>query len=190
MLRLNRGERVQRKGEGGPHGLDSTEDVRRHDASPIFSVEIIQGYLTVDTASEVIMLSHSRMQPVYLSNSVPEREVILVWVPTGRKPTEADYANGEPWFDLDTAIVTPESPSDRTERRLGSAATRNSCFLPRMFSPHMLNSRKAVEGRLHPHNPSNRRAEVRVCSDLYATEMKLAAAGGRGPELSGRACTA
>jgi hypothetical protein len=75
----------------------------RHRSS---QVEIIHGCLTVDTPSEVIMLSRLRMQPVVVvSDSVPERDVVLVWVPSGRKPTEAEYAKGEPWADLNKAIV-------------------------------------------------------------------------------------
>ena len=34
-----------------------------------------------------------------------ERDVVLVWLPTGSKATDAEFETGERWLDLDNAII-------------------------------------------------------------------------------------
>ena len=40
-----------------------------------------------------------------MTEAVHNRDVVLVWLPKGSEPTDEDYAKGEPWHDLDNAII-------------------------------------------------------------------------------------
>jgi len=40
-----------------------------------------------------------------MTEAIYVRDVVLVWIPNGSKPADEDFAKGEPWHDLDSAIV-------------------------------------------------------------------------------------
>ena len=40
-----------------------------------------------------------------MTEAIYVRDVVLVWIPNGSKPVDEDFAKGEPWHDLDNAIV-------------------------------------------------------------------------------------
>jgi len=40
-----------------------------------------------------------------MTQTTPKRDVVLVWLPRGAKATGDDFAKGEPWPELDDAII-------------------------------------------------------------------------------------
>ncbi len=52
-----------------------------------------------------------------MKEAIHIRDVVLVWLPKGSKPTDEDYAKGEPWHHLDNAIVHARE-SERQDGKL------------------------------------------------------------------------
>lgn len=53
----------------------------------------------------VLHSQHRQQTELAMVDATPERDVVLVWLPRGSKATPEDFARGEPWVELDHAIV-------------------------------------------------------------------------------------
>jgi hypothetical protein len=78
-----------------------------------------------------------------VSEAGPERDIRLIWLPSGRKAKLTNFAQGEAFDDLETAVTRALAVMPKGTL-LGSVATRNSSSRPRTSRWPTLSSGRAT----------------------------------------------